>query len=73
MLTNFATWFRNLPTNQNDLKSLDFMINRFFIKFLRTSNIDTVYIQLYSPLLVKKSKSIKKQTNNKRMTKNQLN
>jgi len=31
------------------------------------------FIQLYSPLLVEKSKSIKKQTNNKRMTRNQLN
>jgi len=30
------------PLTKTDLKSLDFVINRFFMKLFRTSNIDTV-------------------------------
>jgi len=30
------------PLNKSDLHSLDFVINRFFMKLFRTSNIETV-------------------------------
>jgi len=30
------------PLNKSDLRSLDFVINRFFMKLFRTSNIETV-------------------------------
>ena len=32
------------PLTKTDLKSLDFVINKFFMKLFRTNNIDTVKI-----------------------------
>jgi len=39
MFTNFVIFSRSLPLTKNDLKSLDFVINIYFMKLFRTNNI----------------------------------
>ena len=59
------------PLNKSDLHSLDVVINRFFMKLFRTSNIETVSCcqeyfgsALHSTLLAKSVQKFKLQFNN---------
>jgi len=54
------------PLTKTDLNSLDFVINRFFMKLFRTSNIDTVKtyqlqfsFELPSVIIEKRAKNLK--------------
>jgi len=45
MSTNFVIFpIEACPLTKTDLKSLDFVINKLFMKLFRTNNIDTVKI-----------------------------
>jgi len=66
MFANSAILLRSLSINQTDLKSLDFVINRFFMKLFRTSNTDTVktcqlqfVFELPSVIIEKRTKKFK--------------
>jgi len=48
---------------KNDLKSLDFVINRFFVKLFRTSNTETVKHSSCTSRSIFKSVIIEKRTN----------
>jgi len=42
VFANSVILFRSLPLTKNDLNSLDFVINRFFMKLFKTSDINVV-------------------------------
>jgi len=42
VIANSVILFRSLPLTKNDLNSLDFVINRFFMKLFKTSDINVV-------------------------------
>ena len=42
MYANFIIWSRGLSNEKRDLNSLDFAVNRFFMKLFRTGDINIV-------------------------------
>jgi len=66
MFTNLLYCLEFFPLTKTDLKSLDFVIDRFFMKLFRTSNIDTVKtcqlqfaFDLPSVIIEKRAKNLK--------------